>query len=1287
MLKLSLKFLILAWLVFQVSGAMAATVSVRVAAGNDDAEERISDGDMYRDSTDLEMSYDSYHGGLQIVGMRFTNVAIPQGATINSAYIEFETDETDSGTANLVIYGEDNDTSNQFANNSGNISSRTPTSASVNWNPSAWNSVNELHQTPDIGSIIKEIVDRPGWSSGNNLVIMIGPGTGCTNSNCQRTAESREGESAAAPLLVVNYSTGGLSCETYRDNFSSTSYSNQDGSMNWSGNWLETNDNGSPNSGDIRIAGNRLEIKDDNRSITRAADLSSYTTATLTFDYQESSFDSASDYVDVEVRQGGGSWTNLQRFSGSSINSGSASLAIGSVLLASDTEVRLITSNSLGNSDRFRVDNFQIEACQSAATPLPEIEWRHDELSWSGATDEVEDSSGNNNHAMSSVGSGLDTIATGQVCRAASFDGVDDYIDSNDIFDLLRTTATLSFWIRTTQVGNDTGWLAPGFAGVEQSGGTDDIFWGWLDASGRIGISVGDDYSSKSTVSINNGVYRHVVLSRNATSGDYKIYIDGALDSSGTVASGIIGTGFSSIGQIEDTGGSPEYFQGDLDEVLIFDSILSDTNVASIYTNQLAGNNFDGSARTCPVASADHFSIGHDGFAINCLAENITLSAHTATVSPAHVVDTTYSGTVNLTTSSANGDWSYVSGGSAARLTNNGNGSASYQFDGSENGQVVLALFNTVDETISINAGDGTISETSGAADASDDPLLDFDLAGFQFLGGGVVNNIGTQIAGKPSNNGYGDQTLQLQAWNTNQSTFACEAVFNSAPISVDFTLECVNPGSCQRPIYIGSSSPSDQVTSLTSVDLDFSGTTESLADFVLNYPDAGQIRLHAQHTLANGEVLQGSSLPFVSRPFGFGVAIAGNPDPAATDHTGTIFTTAGTSFQINIAAALWDGTDAGADGIPDNHDNNDPSDNDSLENNTVTLGGTNYTGAPNFGLEGESVTLSAILIEPFVSAYPDADFPSQTVSSFSSGSASTTTASFNDVGVIEIRAAITDGDYLGITSSETSRMISKSGYVGRFIPAFFQITPENGMFANTCVPVSGTPFTYIGQSFGYDVIRPAFVVSAMNALATPTITQNYTGLWAKLSDSSVSLLSPTSDSTQSGFDAITPMAVTYTQDLGFYGITDNGNGTLNFEFGDDQFVYDKDANSEVSEFSSDIDLTISEVVDLDSVSTTSAFTLTPDPVRLRFGRIRMSNIHGSELTGLQMPMIIEYYTGGFYQINGDDSCAQFNNADVIVDADNLSTPGSSTISVTNPTAVAGDFGISLSAPGAGITG
>jgi MSHA biogenesis protein MshQ len=187
--------------------ASGVTEQVRVSANNDDAEERVSNGDMSRSSTDLELGFDG--NNQQIVGMRFRGVDIPQGATINSAYIEFETDETDSGTTSLVIFGEDGDSPNQFENNDNNISDdRTKTSASMNWVPSAWNSVNELHQTPDISSIIQEIVDRGGWVANNNLVIIIEPGSGCSTSSCQRTAESHNGESGAAPLLVVDYTLG-----------------------------------------------------------------------------------------------------------------------------------------------------------------------------------------------------------------------------------------------------------------------------------------------------------------------------------------------------------------------------------------------------------------------------------------------------------------------------------------------------------------------------------------------------------------------------------------------------------------------------------------------------------------------------------------------------------------------------------------------------------------------------------------------------------------------------------------------------------------------------------------------------------------------------------------------------------------------------------------------------------------------------------------------------------------------------------------------------------------------
>ncbi|MHC4705621.1 MAG: hypothetical protein ACYS8I_00850, partial [Planctomycetota bacterium] len=65
------------------------------------------------------------------------------------------------------------------------------------WNPPPWTAVGHAgadQQTPDIASVIQEIVNRPGWASGNSLVIII-VGSG------RRTAESYDGDSAAAPLL------------------------------------------------------------------------------------------------------------------------------------------------------------------------------------------------------------------------------------------------------------------------------------------------------------------------------------------------------------------------------------------------------------------------------------------------------------------------------------------------------------------------------------------------------------------------------------------------------------------------------------------------------------------------------------------------------------------------------------------------------------------------------------------------------------------------------------------------------------------------------------------------------------------------------------------------------------------------------------------------------------------------------------------------------------------------------------------------------------------------------
>jgi hypothetical protein len=68
--------------------------------------------------------------------------------------------------------------------------------------PVPWDVVGEAdldQQTPNLASIVQELVLRPGWSSGNAIALIV-TGTGT------RTAESFEG--GFPPLLHIEYTTG-----------------------------------------------------------------------------------------------------------------------------------------------------------------------------------------------------------------------------------------------------------------------------------------------------------------------------------------------------------------------------------------------------------------------------------------------------------------------------------------------------------------------------------------------------------------------------------------------------------------------------------------------------------------------------------------------------------------------------------------------------------------------------------------------------------------------------------------------------------------------------------------------------------------------------------------------------------------------------------------------------------------------------------------------------------------------------------------------------------------------
>ncbi len=184
-------------------GVTSQTVSSRIASGSDDVEEE-PDGSMYSNSSDIELVYDGYVDGIQTVGLRFRDLNIPQGATITSAYVQFTCDERDSDNCRLTIEGHDADNSPAFSSRRYDVSSRSTTNAYVNWNPPAWRRVGDAgsaQRTPDISSIVQEIVSRSGYRQSSAITIIIS-GSG------QRTAESYEGSSSRAAVLTVEYTVG-----------------------------------------------------------------------------------------------------------------------------------------------------------------------------------------------------------------------------------------------------------------------------------------------------------------------------------------------------------------------------------------------------------------------------------------------------------------------------------------------------------------------------------------------------------------------------------------------------------------------------------------------------------------------------------------------------------------------------------------------------------------------------------------------------------------------------------------------------------------------------------------------------------------------------------------------------------------------------------------------------------------------------------------------------------------------------------------------------------------------
>jgi hypothetical protein len=186
-------------------------IDIAISNGGDDVEED-KNGNIYDDSSDLELVYDSYNNSsYQTIGLRFRNVNLPKNATITSAYIQFTADESHSNSADLEI-SLHNSTNSPVFTDSNNVSGRSTFASKVTWQPSGWSSgqTGSAQKTPSLKNMVQNLVNQSGWASGNSASFIIkGRGTSLTSTSAKRVADSYEGGASKAPRLIVSYTSDG----------------------------------------------------------------------------------------------------------------------------------------------------------------------------------------------------------------------------------------------------------------------------------------------------------------------------------------------------------------------------------------------------------------------------------------------------------------------------------------------------------------------------------------------------------------------------------------------------------------------------------------------------------------------------------------------------------------------------------------------------------------------------------------------------------------------------------------------------------------------------------------------------------------------------------------------------------------------------------------------------------------------------------------------------------------------------------------------------------------------
>ena len=587
-------------------------------------------------------------------------------------------------------------------------------------------------------------------------------------------------------------------------------------------------------------------------------------------------------------------------------------------------------------------------------------------------------------------------------------------------------------------------------------------------------------------------------------------------------------------------------------------------------------------------AQVDHFEILHDGTALTCQAESVTIRACAN-----NDCSSLFTDPVAATMSPAG--WV---GGNTVNITG---GVATASFQRTTPGSVTLGVLgsqpSTRPQSITLcQSGGGVLS----AANCS-----------LPFLAAGLAFEIPDQVAARESG------TIQISAVRQDDVTQACVPAFANVDREVAFWSSYLDPAtglSASPPISVSGVPVGGSAAAATPLTLAFNA--QGRAEITLNYPEAGQMQLDARYTGSTASGDQGLVLPgadsFVSMPAGFCLQ-ATVPESAcgALWDQCSVLAAAGDPFQVSLRAVAWE--TSGENGA------------DFCAGNATTR---------NFRVP--SLALSHQLLAPTPGVLGNLGVTSQAMTGTEAGSA-VFDQSISEVGVFELQMAAGQ-NYLGRALPG-----AESTPVGRLTPASFAIdaaATDPGTLAPGCP--GADPFSYTGQPVGWSV-APEIRIRALSR--TGTLTSNYTrGGFLKLTAADIGRTLPSQDQSQLLADASAQVPVSYTANAATLSAPAGAHGIMAYGFSSaDQLSYEKVAGARVGPFSPDLELRIDSIQDSDGiVAPALPYALAPaSPFELRYGRLNMQNVYGPEnIASLAMPFLAEYWTGDRFLLHGADSCS-----------------------------------------------